>query len=779
LTDRPGGGSASTSSGAAVPWLVLAVGGLLLLLGLLAAFRTLPEWGGGPGSRAGRVARVEADLAPTGGRLLSPLLKLAGASIGESYERAFRRLGRGATPYLEATGGAVWYRVSGNLVAEGAGSGAFEADLAPDGTYRGFSWYPGGALAMGTVDEGIRKKREAVYDRLEGLLAGGAALGPADSTMETNVPVVTRSLETPRGGVPETLLRIQPPNGIVLRRQAADPDAIHWNTADAIVQKLLRTVLPLLVSVGLVLFLFGRLLYRRRLDFRIAVGLALLVLVSSALTGPDPDGQIVFTALRIGLHLVALAYLVAQWAVAESLLRDSIPGFTTSLDTLVAGRLGPRAGRAILAGLGAGAALEGLTLLAHSGAALLSPVVVPTRPSFSLPFFRLVGNPFYEGAAIVSTLVLFVALARAVLPRKWADPSGGLVAALFLSLAVPFAPWGAALLAAVAACAGGLFVLQRFGLASLLAATVAAPFFRDAAASAHLITGNLQVLVLATGMLLALALIGFAGLLRTPRDEDGKVEAPGYLQRLESERRVKVEMDLLSRMQLALLPQKAPEVPGLKVAFSSVLATEVGGDLYHFEVDGKGQLWIAAGDVSGHGYSCGIQGAMVKASLLSLVKADRTPAEVLQEIDRVLRAAGETRLFTTLALIRVDPSTGEAVWSNAGHPFPFLVDEGVCHELASPGLPLGQGPAREYRDERFSLPPQGLLVMASDGLFEAIDLFGEPYGYDRPRAVLSSVGLWRRPAEGIVDACFADWRRHAGEGAPSDDTTVVVVKRAG
>ena len=36
--------------------------------------------------------------------------------------------------------------------------------------------------------------------------------------------------------------------------------------------------------------------------------------------------------------------------------------------------------------------------------------------------------------------------------------------------------------------------------------------------------------------------------------------APGYLQRLESERRVKFEMDLLSRMQLALLPQAPPDV---------------------------------------------------------------------------------------------------------------------------------------------------------------------------------------------------------------------------
>ena len=43
----------------------------------------------------------------------------------------------------------------------------------------------------------------------------------------------------------------------------------------------------------------------------------------------------------------------ALWAVAESLLRDTVPGFSTSLDAFVARRLGPRGGVAILSGLGA------------------------------------------------------------------------------------------------------------------------------------------------------------------------------------------------------------------------------------------------------------------------------------------------------------------------------------------------------------------------------------------------------------------------------------------
>ena len=41
-------------------------------------------------------------------------------------------------------------------------------------------------------------------------------------------------------------------------------------------------------------------------------------------------------------RLAACLVAFALWAVAESLLRDTVPGFTTSLDTFAAGRLGPR-----------------------------------------------------------------------------------------------------------------------------------------------------------------------------------------------------------------------------------------------------------------------------------------------------------------------------------------------------------------------------------------------------------------------------------------------------
>ena len=162
---------------------------------------------------------------------------------------------------------------------------------------------------------------------------------------------------------------------------------------------------------------------------------------------------------------------------------------------------------------------------------------------------------------------------------------------------------------------------------------------------------------------------------------------------------MKYEMDLLSRMQLSLLPEKPPVVDGLDLAVKTVLASEAGGDLFDFVLDDAGMLWIAAGDVSGHGYSCGIQQAMVMASLASLVKSGRRPSDILVEIDRVLRTGRSGRLFTSLALLCLDPKTGGGLLANAGHPYrcssaraaaarsrarPSARAEGEAHVRASP-----------------------------------------------------------------------------------------------
>jgi hypothetical protein len=766
---------------ARLPRISLFGGGALLAAGLAAAFAVLPEWRAVAPRPVDAIETARAAMRDAGATLTRATLAFsARPSLVSDFERAYRRLGAGAREYLETTGGAFAWTVKGTASVPAGGVGPVEIAFRPDGTIQAVEWSPEGSIFEGP-DEKTRAARGAFAAKLEDLVRGGRKkAGEELSFPATNVMVRIQPLEGARGAPAENVQTLES-GGIKLSvsRRLRDPDAPRTFNAQGIARRLYRFI-PALVVFLSVAIAFGVLLYRRRLGFRIAIFLTALALVYEVLGGASSEELAAggFVAFAVGFRIVALAYLLALWAVAESLLRDTVPGFTTSLDSFVARRLGPRGGVAILSGLGAGAATMGITLLACVAAALAAPYGAwPTGPSFPYPLFQTQKGPFYEGTFDAALFLLFVALLRFVLPRRWAGAAGAILFALYLSSGMPLHPWGASLALCLLFALVFQSVFDAHGLAALLVAAISSALLRDALVAFRTLDGNALGAFATLVPLLGIVAAGVAGFRRRDSDEEGRLDAPDYVKRLESERRVKYEMDLLARMQLSLLPEKPPVVDGLDLSVKTVLATEAGGDLYDFVIDDGGALWIAAGDVSGHGYSCGIQQAMVMAALASLVKAGRRPSEILAEMDRVLRMGRSTRLFTSVALLSLDPKTGHGLLANAGHPYPLLLHEGTCRELTGSGLPLGQGPKRTYDDVPVELPKGGVLVMASDGLYEGPDLVDAPYGYDRPREVLTSVSLWRRPAEAIVEALFADWRRHVGEGTPADDTTILVVKR--
>jgi sigma-B regulation protein RsbU (phosphoserine phosphatase) len=342
---------------------------------------------------------------------------------------------------------------------------------------------------------------------------------------------------------------------------------------------------------------------------------------------------------------------------------------------------------------------------------------------------------------------------------------------------IPLSSFWISFVAALLLTAVLVYVYAEFGLTALLTAAMMSAVLPAALFSLMHFTWMPVASLMLVITAIAPIPLGLIGIRRDDEAEEGPLPLPGFARRLEEENRLKYEMDLLARMQLGLLPKEMPVIEGYEVAARSILATEAGGDLYDFVNDSNGRIWIAAGDVSGHGYSCAIAQAMTKAGLASLVEADRTPAIVLQRLDLVLRGIGSPRTFTSMLLLRLDPPTGDVLVSNAGHPYPWIAQSADVREMDLPSLPLGLGPDRQYADTPLSMRIGTTIVLFSDGLFEATDAHGRAYGFDRLRELLGKVS--RRPATAIVTAIVEDWRAHVGSGAPADDTTIVVVKRVG
>ena len=237
-------------------------------------------------------------------------------------------------------------------------------------------------------------------------------------------------------------------------------------------------------------------------------------------------------------------------------------------------------------------------------------------------------------------------------------------------------------------------------------------------------------------------------------------------------RRRSEELEAARRLQLAMLPQRAPEVPGVDIAYRMVTATEVGGDYVDFRLGDSTRTLVAFGDATSHGLQAGMVVAMAK-SLFHSVEPDSSPAEVLARIGSGLQDMRERYASMAMAVASIDHGGLEI--ASAGMP-PILIRRaatGNVDEVLMSGVPLGTLAATSYEVRHVLVMPGDAVLMMSDGVIEAIDAGGEPFGYDRAAAYLASCAC--ESAEDLVAGLMDAVARYTDGAAPGDDVTVLAL----
>ena len=248
-----------------------------------------------------------------------------------------------------------------------------------------------------------------------------------------------------------------------------------------------------------------------------------------------------------------------------------------------------------------------------------------------------------------------------------------------------------------------------------------------------------------------------------------------HVKRIVERERVKAEIDAANRIQAALLPQGTPHVAGASVASHYRAATEIGGDYFDFLPLPNGEVGIAFGDVSGHGLTSGIVMAMAKSALLVQVKYDESPRAVMNVLNDVVMRTAPKRILMTFFFGLLDPSLQTLRFSSAGHldPYVFRVRERRVEALSSWGFPLGVKRRDPFREHTVDFEPGDRLILYSDGLIEAIDDDGDPYGFERFEKTILENGHLN--AEEIKKTLLGAIKKFTRNRPPEDDQTLVVV----
>jgi sigma-B regulation protein RsbU (phosphoserine phosphatase) len=196
--------------------------------------------------------------------------------------------------------------------------------------------------------------------------------------------------------------------------------------------------------------------------------------------------------------------------------------------------------------------------------------------------------------------------------------------------------------------------------------------------------------------------------------------------------RLQSEIAIAASIQRNLLPKEGPRFRGVSFSAHFEPTASIGGDYYDvFNVD-KSRLAVAIGDVSGHGLSTGLVMAMVKAAITTLVEEGADEVSLFHRLNDLVFRSTERRAFMTLAFTIFDLEKGTIRHTNAGHLYPYLLRSGDAPmAIEVPSLPLGVREDVTTRTAEVELKEGDTIVYLSDGIVEAQDERGEPFGFEQ------------------------------------------------
>jgi phosphoserine phosphatase RsbU/P len=233
------------------------------------------------------------------------------------------------------------------------------------------------------------------------------------------------------------------------------------------------------------------------------------------------------------------------------------------------------------------------------------------------------------------------------------------------------------------------------------------------------------------------------------------------------------QVQMAAEVQLRMIPQTPPEVPGLDLSCIYVPCFELGGDFYDvFELP-YDNVGLVIADVSGKGVPASLIMASVRAALRAQVDNVYYLYEVVKRLNVMLCRDTKNSEFVTLFYGVLDAKNRRLTYCNAGHPPALLRRNGQITELAGGNMVLGVDPTEPYEQHILDLQKDDTILLYTDGLTDGMNFQNEPFGKKRLYEAYQRSGDF---AEGISNNVLWELRKHVGMAKRTDDVTMVVAR---
>ncbi len=241
-------------------------------------------------------------------------------------------------------------------------------------------------------------------------------------------------------------------------------------------------------------------------------------------------------------------------------------------------------------------------------------------------------------------------------------------------------------------------------------------------------------------------------------------------------KRMEEEMELARRIQISLLPHDPPKIPGLSIAARSVSARLVGGDFYRYLSLPKGQFGIAIGDVSGKGVPSALFMAVAITAIDAQIRQFSSPGDMLSQLNHDLHPRmRSSRMNTGLLVAAFDLKEKKLQVANAGMISPLLKQQETFQWVDSYGLPIGAIARTTYYNTTVILNPNTTIILASDGMIEAMSKSEQMFGFPRFQQSIRNIPP-HASSQQILERIWQDVSSFIQDAEPHDDMTLMVVQ---
>jgi sigma-B regulation protein RsbU (phosphoserine phosphatase) len=238
---------------------------------------------------------------------------------------------------------------------------------------------------------------------------------------------------------------------------------------------------------------------------------------------------------------------------------------------------------------------------------------------------------------------------------------------------------------------------------------------------------------------------------------------------------------------MALLPERSFEPAGYETWSFYEPARRVGGDyLGAFPLadpgdrtGGPARRWaLAVGDVTGHGMPAALFLARLSAEVRQVLQGEVDPARCLARLNRQITADAADGFFVTFLMATIDAQNHRLASATAGHLAPMLrrARGGPIERIGQEanGLPLAVEEDSEYRVVDTTIEPGDVIVLCTDGIYEAMNAELDCLGIGRLEQVIQSAPPG---ASAVGEAIVKAVRDHARGCPQADDMTILCIGR--